>query len=364
LSAVTVPHPWNEALWRRLAGGRGTLPHGLLVTGAEGLGKDALAQHLSAALLCQAPDAATRPCGECQSCRLFLAGSHPDMHVLRPESAFLHDDSLASRYAVRYAPPRPKGRKTDSTVISVDQVRALIDGMQTHPSIAPHKVALITPAEALNVNAANSLLKLLEEPPAATTLILVTPRPERLPATVRSRCMRVAVPVPPRGLALDWLTRQGVSEDQGGVLLDLSGGAPLLARARAQAGYLDMRRGMIDDLAGLGSGTLDPIGCAARWKGMGPAGALDWLHCWLVDLIRSASSADPPRLYNPDARQALHDAGNRLNLKTLFDILEAVSEARRLVGGPLDEQLLLEDVLVQWAVGHHTKTSRKAPRQA
>jgi DNA polymerase-3 subunit delta' len=361
---VAVPHAWNTALWQRLAGGRGTLPHGLLVTGVDGLGKDALAQHMSAALLCQAPEAAVRPCGECQSCRLFYAASHPDMHVLRPEAVFRNDGSLASQYAVRYAPPRPKGRKTDSTVISVDQVRALIEGMQTHPSISAHKVALITPADALNVNAANSLLKLLEEPPSATTLILVTPRPERLPATVRSRCMRITVPTPPRREALEWLTgEEGVSAEQGGVLLDLSGGAPLLARARAKAGYLDARRGMIDDLAGLARGTLDPIGCAGRWKAMGPAGALDWLHCWLVDLIRSASSADPPRLYNPDARPALHDAGNRLNLKTLFQILEAVSEARRLLGGPLDEQLLLEDVLVQWALGH-AKTSRKAPRKA
>jgi DNA polymerase-3 subunit delta' len=354
-----VPHPWQASAWARLAGGRDTLPHGLLITGADGLGKNALAQHLATALLCQARDAPTRPCGSCQSCRLFHAVSHPDLHVLRPEIVFRNDDSLLSQYAIRYAPPRPKSRKTDSKVIAVDQVRALIEGVQTHPLIAPHRVALITPADALNVNAANSLLKLLEEPPGATTLVLVTARPERLPATVRSRCMLISAPAAPRGEALAWLAGEGVPGDEAALLLDLSGGAPLLALERARAGFLAERRRMIDDFAGIGRHAADPVACAGRWKSVGPDAALAWVQCWTVDAIRCATVTDPPRLYNPDAREALHEAGKGLNLKALFDFLEAVSEARRLLGGPLDEQLLLEDVLVRWAMSH-----RKTPTNA
>ncbi len=324
-------YPWTRDQARQLLQDTERLPHALLVTGPRGLGKAAFAAQIAHLLSCTDPDrTALSSCGKCQNCRLLAAGNHPDVHwVVPPE----------------------EGR-----VIGVDQIRALAEFLQLRPHIGRLKIVIITPAEVLNINAANSLLKILEEPPADSLLMLVGSDMARLPATVRSRCQRIAFAAPQRRAALDWLLAiDGFASNQAEVVLDLAHGAPLLALELARDGFLTIRGELLGDIEALGARAADPVSCAARWKSHGARRCLEWLEGGVMDLIKINMAPPGEGLVNYDARERLHVLQKRLNLKQLIRFLETVSEGRNLLGGPLDELLLLEDVLIRWTrLAQHT----------
>jgi DNA polymerase-3 subunit delta' len=349
---VSPLHPWNEALASAFLRDRQQLPHALLFAGPKGLGKNTFATWLAQLLICAEPSADGKPCGLCQSCRLFMAGSHPDLHVVQPEAIYKSSNTLIAQYALRYAPADKNKESKDSTVIRIDQIRSLIEAAQTRPQIAACKVLLLSPADTMNVNAANSLLKLLEEPPSDSYLILVADRPARLPATIRSRCARLEFRTPPVETALAWLQTQNLPSEQAELLLQLAAGAPLAAIAFAQTDFLDQRASLLGDMESLAGGKGDPLACAARWKPLGIERCLLWLQGWLSDLIVTAMQADAARLHNPDLRPRLQALENRLDLRQLFKFAESVARGRSFAGGPLDEQLLLEDMLISWTELH------------
>jgi DNA polymerase-3 subunit delta' len=196
----------------------GRFPHALLVHGARGTGKLALAERVAQFLLCEAAE--RRPCGRCEGCRWFAAGSHPDFRRLEPEA-------LAKEPPPEEGGEAPTKRTKPSTEIKVEQVRELAAFLNIGSHRAGRRVALIHPAEDMNPNAANALLKGLEEPPPSAVFLLVSHRPSQLLPTTRSRCVAVAVPVPSRPVALAWLAEQGVKNPER--WLAYAGGAPLRA---------------------------------------------------------------------------------------------------------------------------------------
>jgi len=347
-SVVSLSHPWNKAKAASFVHDRKRLPHAMLFAGPKGLGKNALATWLAQFLFCADPSAEGAACGHCQGCRLFAAGSHPDLHVVQPEAIYKSSDTLMAQYALRYPPAEKSKESKDSVMIRIDQIRSLIEAAQTRPQIGACTVMLLSPADSMNVNAANSLLKLLEEPPADSYLILVADRPARLPATINSRCAHMEFRVPPAEDALAWLQTQELSDANARVLLDLAGGAPLAALTLAESGFLDQRKVLLVDLEKLASGQDDPLACAMRWKPLGAERCLLWLQGWLSDLIVTAMQAGAARLHNPDLGSHLQAIEKRLDLKQLFLFSDGVARGRSLLGGPLDEQLLLEDMLIRW----------------
>lgn len=353
-AALRSVHPWNSAKAKSLTQDRARLPHALLLCGPKGLGKNALALWLAQCLLCSQSNGEGQACGECQNCRLFGAGSHPDLHIVQPEAIYKASEDLSSQYAQRYAPADKSKDSKDSTVIRIDQIRALIENAQTRPQIGACKVLLLSPADSMNVNAANSLLKLLEEPPADSYLVLVADRPARLPATIRSRCSRIDLPIPPTPLALAWLAEQGLAPSQAQLLLDLAGGAPLAAQALAQSDFLSQRASLLEDMEKLAAGQADPLACATRWKALGAERCLLWVQGYLSDLVGTGMHTGGEHRYNPDSEPRLQALEKRLDLKQLFQFADAVGRNRALLGGPLDEQLMLEDTLIRWTkLAHH-----------
>ena len=161
-------YPWQENLWQQLAG-RAQHAHAYLLHGPAGIGKRALAERLMARLLCLSPSGLDA-CGNCKSCHLLAAGTHPDNFVLEPEEA-----------------DKP---------IKVDQVRELVEFVVQTAQLGGRKVVLLEPAEAMNLNAANALLKSLEEPSGNTVLLLISHQPSRLLPTIKSRCVQQACPLP------------------------------------------------------------------------------------------------------------------------------------------------------------------------
>jgi len=201
------PLPWQAAVWQRLCevANRDRLGHALLLTGAAGLGKLSLAQLFRRYLLCEQPDTvAQQPCGVCRACQLSAVGNHPDAMDVTVEAGKQH--------------------------ISVDQVRELCQRMMRTTHGHQGRVICLYPAESMTQNAANSLLKTLEEPPPNSVFLLLSQRWSVLPLTIVSRCQRIHCPVPTNADALRWLQSQHPSASaHWQYALDYAAGAPLRA---------------------------------------------------------------------------------------------------------------------------------------
>ena len=213
-------HPWNTPLFEALKARLERFPHALLIHGVRGTGKLALAERVAQLLLCEDP--AHRPCGRCDGCRWLAAGSHPDFRRIEPEAlakAPLIDPEEAAETSGKRGKP--------SIDIKIEQVRELAGFLNLRSHRGRLRVALVHPAEAMTESAANALLKGLEEPPAGAVFVLVSHRPSQLLPTIRSRCVALAVPIPGRAPALQWLAEQGVKTPER--WLAYAGGAPLQA---------------------------------------------------------------------------------------------------------------------------------------
>jgi DNA polymerase III subunit delta' len=214
-------HPWNQPILDSLRMRLERLPHALLVHGDRGIGKLALAERIAQLLLCEHAEEARRPCDTCDACRWFLAGNHPDFRRLEPEALMKEPSEPMEEEGTA------KRSKQPSIVIRIEQVRALADFLYIGSHRGKRRVALVHPAEDMNANAANALLKGLEEPPAGAVFVLVSHRPARLLPTVRSRCVAMPVSIPPADAARAWLAGQGAKEAER--WLAYAGGAPLRA---------------------------------------------------------------------------------------------------------------------------------------
>jgi DNA polymerase III subunit delta' len=229
--------PWNQPILDSLAQRLERLPHAILLHGPQGVGKLALAERAAQLFLCEG---SPRPCDKCDACRWFLAGNHPDFRRLEPEA-------LAKEPADADEEPKARKAKQPSIEIKIDQVRELADFLYIGSHRGKLRVALVHPAEHMNENAANALLKGLEEPPLGAIFILVSHRPAQLLPTIRSRCVSIPVAMPARDAALAWLSKEGVKD--AARWLAYAGGAPLravdyAARGPAALAPVDVREGL------------------------------------------------------------------------------------------------------------------------
>jgi DNA polymerase-3 subunit delta' len=220
--------PWLAAPLREALGVART-HHALLIHGPAGVGQFELAMSLAQAWLCEG-DAASRPCGQCASCLLIRARSHPDLRVLVPEALQESLGWTAGEGDEAQADASKATRTKPSKEIKVDAVRSAIAFAQLTSARGRCKVIVIFPADRMNTVSANALLKTLEEPPGMARFVLGTEAAQALPPTVRSRCQPLHLSVPASDVALQWLLAQGVV-DEPDVILSVAGGQPLEALA-------------------------------------------------------------------------------------------------------------------------------------
>ena len=240
---------WLLPSWNPLAASlaQGRLHHALLIAGPSGLGKVGFAQALIATALCERRRDDLSACESCRSCRLLAAGSHPD------------------RIHVTFLPrPKPNEDKLRTDVI-VDQIRDLSQRLSLSSQFGGLQLALIEPAEAMTESAANALLKTLEEPTAASVIVLVCNDVSRLPATIRSRCQRIDIAVPAREQALQWMLAQGLDATQSAAALDIVQGNPGAAKQLIAEGGLDLRDQCERDLGALANRNIGALTIADSW---------------------------------------------------------------------------------------------------
>lgn len=331
-----TPYPWHNDSWRQLFGDPERLPHALLIQGAEGIGKYQFATAIAAAMLCEAPSESQSACGRCEACVWFQQGSHPDLRNIMPDALAIQPEGQGDGGGT--ASPAKKA----SNFITIDQIRDLEHFVRLTSHRNGRRVVIVYPAEAMNANAANALLKTLEEPGPMTHFLLVSHRPSSLPATVRSRCRPLLLRPPSVAEANAWLKAQGVTDAEG--CLAQAGGAPLRAARLADPGHRAARQAFFSRLSQLPT---DPAGAASDLHKNDLPPMLDWLFQWTYDLVCVKLAARP--FYNPDFSAPLQEHAKRANLMQLQAFQKEVMEARRAMHHPLNPQLVLENLLVAYA---------------
>jgi DNA polymerase-3 subunit delta' len=310
--------PWLEPARAQLMAAvrHDRVAHAMLIQDAPGAGGDQLALWMAQLLMCLRPGP-EGPCGACAGCTSLRENRHPDFTRI--------------------------GLIEDSKQIRVEQVREL----SAHLALASHqggyKVALIEPADALNWNAANALLKTLEEPPARTVLILVAQQPSRLPATILSRCQRLRIRTPEREPTLAWL-KQFVGEGPWEAVLDVIGNAPLLAAGLDPRAVLQVRAETVSGLGDLAAQRADAAQLADTWSRTDLALRLTCLENWLTERIRRCLGAGT---YSEEMRDGAHPIGPDpgSNAPALFEQLDQLRTLRAALATPVNRTLVLESLL-------------------
>ena len=318
-------YPWQQALWQQLVS-RTQHAHAYLLQGPAGIGKRVLADQLAARLLCLQPQALSA-CGECKSCHLLAAGSHPDLYVLQPEEV--------------------------DKAIKVDQVRELVEFVVQTSHLAGRKVVVLEPAEAMNPNAANALLKSLEEPAGNTVMLLISHRPSRLLPTIKSRCVQQNCPLPSETESLAWLQQKlpQLERPQAVELLSLAGGSPLTAARLFELDVVGLRAKVVEGVKKLLKQQLSPSQLAESWNAVPLPLLFDWFCDWSQVLLRYQLTADEAVLGLEDMRPVLQYLADKASQQKVLVLQDWLLLQRQKVLGRanLNRSLLLEALLVQWA---------------
>jgi DNA polymerase-3 subunit delta' len=310
-----------------LAAGR--LGHALLVQASPGQGGGWLATWIAARVFCRTPirvsesssivgEVGDRPCGRCLECRRVLCGEQPDLLMLRPVD--------------------------DSKEIRVDQVRELSAELALTAHAGGRKVAIIAPADRLNRNAANALLKTLEEPSGQALLLLVTGEPSRLPATVQSRCTRLSVRAIRDDEQVSWLSAQrpGSRAVDWRDALGVLGPQPLTALEADAAALAGLRRETERALEEAVRGGLDVVDTADRWGKDDYGLRIACIERWIHERLREWGRG----------RGATHASA-------LFEALDHAREARQWTETPINKPLALERIL--WRLSMINAPSARRP---
>ena len=283
LRAMTGHRRLLELLARAIV--RGTLPPSLVFAGPEGVGKRTAALALAQALNCERPvpfpdESGISGCGDCGACTRIARGVHADVLVIEPG---------------------------DSGTIKVDQVREAIDRAAYRPFEGRRRVVIVDDADALMAEAQNALLKTLEEPPSASIFVLITPRPDMLLPTVRSRCHRLRFgPLSPADVAAALIARHGMTAADAHAAAAASGGSLGRALGRNAEAIADAR-GVAARVLQAAASTADPrrrLEAARALVGAGDRDELTERLLALSSLLRdiglAEAGADPGALANAD----------------------------------------------------------------
>ena len=317
-------YPWQEETWQRLVQylENGRLAHAILVSGPSAIGKMEFCLNYIQRMYCPAPRENQQPCGVCENCRLIKAGTHPDVRLVETAEV--------------------SGK---AEPIKVDEIRKISQFISLSCRQGAYKSVCINKADRMNINAANALLKTLEEPPPGSVLFLVSDRADRLPATVRSRCQTWKCPIPDAGQALAWLQSRADSPAWKS-LLDAAGGKPLLAWEMHDSGLDKVRAEVFRHWVELLQDKKSVTETSAKIQNESIERVNFWLQAWCADLIRCHFDKNSDTIENEDFLEELTRLSERTDLHSLLNCMDRLAAHRRIAETTLNRRLQIEDLLL------------------
>lgn len=297
-------YPWLrpafEQLLSQYQAGRGH--HALLLHALPGMGAEALSYALIRWLMCLNPQG-NKSCGQCKSCQLMQAGTHPDYIELSAE----------------------KGRQS----IGIDPVRGLSETLASHARQGGARTIWIADANQLTEAAANALLKTLEEPPANSWFFLGTHEPGRLLPTLRSRCLYWHLAPPDSLYALQWLARECKTDETAlRTALRLANGAPAAALALLEDSRWSQRRALIDALA-VAIAQSAPLTLQKLLNDERAVERLDWWSTLLLDALKQHYPGGASAAVNLDALALTAEITRRFSPLALHNMLTLIQTSRQ-----------------------------------
>lgn len=320
--------PWLHESWQQLSRyiDQNRIPQTLLIVGNKGIGKQQLTSFFSQSLLCSTPLTNGTYCGECKSCLLFDAQTHPDYISIKPEGA---------------------GKS-----IGIAIIRQLTNKLVLKPQYEGYRVVVINPADSLNNASANAFLKYLEEPTERTVLILLTSHTNKLPATIRSRCQMLFIPPVSDHTRLKGWSEENKLLENDGLLLNLSQGGPLLAKQFSESDLLKHRLEYFEQWMTLSRSGSDFIAVAEQWSKLADDEMkllIVWVLSWVIDIIKLVFRSKPTHLYNQDLVTNLQEMAVELDLKSMYQYYDFLLLSQQRFDTQLNKQLIFDEILIQWS---------------
>lgn len=334
---------WDEVLGQPLAVRRlrraaaGPVPHALLLAGPPGTGKRTAAIAFARALNCQSPPTAGNYCGHCTACRKIVAGVHPDVLMVAPVGKHILIRQLVERSDEQAAPSTP--------------VRSFV---ARRPAEAAWQVVVIDGAETMTTDAANTLLKTLEEPPPYTVFVVISRNLAAVLPTILSRCQTVQFPPLPTPVVVDALEqRLGLAQPAARLMAALAGGS--LGQALQLAGDADVirrreeARQIIVDLPGLEDDRLLALSEGLEKRRDEVPEVLHHVELWLRDVVVWGETANPELLLAVDAGEFLAEQSGRYSLAALVGMMAALAACRQAMDRNANLRLALDVLLLRLA---------------
>ena len=319
--------PWLEKEYSQLINleSSSKLAHAYLFGGQQGLGKLMLAMHFGHYLLCSSKQN-DQPCLSCRDCELFLAGSHPDLRLIQPE---------------------------DSNEIKIEQVRNTIEFITQTSQRGGYKVVIFRPAESMNTNSANALLKVLEEPAQNTLIILVSHQPALLMATIRSRCHAVKFNRPSAEKVIPWLEAKNIYASPA-ELLRMANNIPLRALQYADDEALQDRTVLHGVMEKLLSGEMDISLAAKSCEDFSLQDNIEGMLLCTSDIlahVQASSGNNQSSLHDHDLQHLAKHFQSRTTLQALHEFYRELLQAKRaaLSTSNPNPALVVETLFYHWA---------------
>jgi DNA polymerase-3 subunit delta' len=323
----------------------GTLPHAFLFTGTEGVGKQAAAIALAMACNCQQETTgletadqiqptldsppvksdvtSTDPCGACNACKKIASGKHPDIIHVQPSGSF----------------------------IKIAQIRELVRTLAMKPYEAKIRMAIITDAQTLNDAASNALLKILEEPPERTILVLIASHKSGLLPTIVSRCQQVGFnPISKERIVHLLKEEYELTDEAAGILAAMANGSYSRAKALVHSNWLRQRKWLLDEIEALSLQKMARLlALAEKLSGerQTVSEALEVIKIWLRDLIITQYA--PGRIINQDMAGKIKIAAQKSTVPALLSKVSAVQKFQNQLAANTNLRLAMEYLLLQLA---------------
>jgi DNA polymerase-3 subunit delta' len=321
----------------------GTIPHALLFTGIEGLGKEDAAVAFAMACNCAGkssrfnpegnenrtndhPEITTRsrvglPCGACKSCRKIELNCHPDIIRLQPAGSF----------------------------IKIDQIRALCQTLAMKPYEAKMRVVIISKAQTMNPAAGNALLKVLEEPPFRTILILLAPHTLDLLPTIVSRCQQIRFnPISRKNLATALMRQHGVDSEDAQIIATMAGGSIARAVQMHQTHWIHRRNWLICEMEAISTGSVNHLLAFGNQLANNKENlheALEVVKSWLRDLV--IAKFYPDHLINHDLTAKLQRFSQQATIPSLLSKFEAIQSTQNSIKAGTNVRLAMESMVLK-----------------